>query len=263
MATRLIFICHGQLDHEREDGLRLVSVIDKMPGFRAYFAEAVHDTDGLSQHIFGNLERCDGFLAVMHKRGEVEFLGRRITRASVWVQQELAIVTFLNYQRQAERRSKVRVFAERGIEREGLANVLILNPIEFEHITDLTEKVTQWLKGPDFAPNPIATTREDLFRKITARFNETHWRYMEVMMVLSRNTTNEVDRSHVLTMLGHLGAQNTQISPAEDELRANGILHGGYIDRTRNIQPVCLTPGFIDLIADELQRQGAVLPSAP
>jgi len=119
MPTRLIFVCHGQLDHERKNGLWLASVIEKMPGFRAYFADAVHDTDGLSQHIFGNLERCDGFLAVMHKRGEVEFLGRRITRASVWVQQELAIVTFLNYQRQAERRSKVRVFAEQVLSGRG------------------------------------------------------------------------------------------------------------------------------------------------
>lgn len=262
MPTRLIFVCHGQLDHERENGLKLAKLIDETPGFRAFFAEAVHDTDGLSQHIFSNLERCDGFLAVMHKRGEVEFLGRKLTRASVWIQQELAIVTFLNYQRHTGHRIKARVFAEKGIKREGLADVLILNPIEFADFTDLTEKVNQWLTGPDFAPDQIATTREDLFRKISAKFNDAHWRYLEVMMVLSRNTTNEVDRNHVLAMLGHLGVHNAQISPAEGELRANGIVQGGYFDRTRNIQPVSLTAGFIDLVIEELRRQGAVLPPA-
>lgn len=260
MPTFLIFVCHGQLDHERKNGLELARIIDETPGFRAFFAEAVHDTDGLSQHIFTNLERCDGFLAVIHKRGEVDFLGRRFTRASVWIQQELAIVTFLNHQRQAGRRIKVRVFAERGIEREGLANVLILNPIEFEHFRDLTEKVSQWLSGPDFSVEPIATTREGLFRKISAGFTEADWRFLEVMMVLSCSTTKEVDRSHVLAMLGHLGIRNPQISEAEGKLHANGILLGPYVDHARNIQLVSLTPGFIDLIADELRRQGAVRP---
>ena len=67
MQTRLIFVCHGQLPEERENGLKLVALIDSTPGFRAFFAEDVHDTDGLSQYIFVNLARSDGFLAVMHK----------------------------------------------------------------------------------------------------------------------------------------------------------------------------------------------------
>jgi len=150
MVTRLIFVCHGQLPQERQNGLQLVKLIDSTPGFRAFFAEAVHDTDGLSQHIFANLERCDGFLAVMHKRGEVEFMGTKLTRASVWVQQELAIVTFLNYQRASRRKIKVRVFVQRGIEREGLVETLILNPIPFERDEELPEMVQSWLLGPDF-----------------------------------------------------------------------------------------------------------------
>lgn len=103
MATRLIFVCHGQLPNEKPKGLALAKLIDETPGFRAFFAENIHSTDGLSQHIFANLERCDGFLAIMHNRGKVTVAGGKLIRGSVWVHQELAIVGFINYQRHASR----------------------------------------------------------------------------------------------------------------------------------------------------------------
>ena len=120
MPTRLIFVCHGQLPDEKPNGLKLVELINSTDGFKAFFAENVHDTNALSEHIFSNLERCDGFLAVMHQRGEVTFPVGRLIRGSVWIQQELAIVSFLNYGRPSSRRIKVRVFAKRESTGRGL-----------------------------------------------------------------------------------------------------------------------------------------------
>jgi len=254
MPTRLIFICHGQLADEKPKGLALAELIDNTPGFRAFFAENVHSTDGLSQHIFTNLERCDGFLAVTHKRGEVRFLEREFTRASVWVQQELAIVSFVNWQRHAARHIKVRVFAQRGIKREGLADTLILNPIEFDNDDQLPDLVREWLTGPDFAEDPIESTREGLFRKLTSDLTDAHWRYLEVMMVLSGGTTNEVDQSHVLAMLGQMGISG-DLDRIQGQLVGRGFMwRTTRMDRERGITPTALTPAFIDLIADELRR---------
>ncbi len=259
MPTRLIFICHGQLQEEREKGLELAKVVNETPGFSAFFAEAVHSTDGLSEHIFGNLERCDGFLAVIHKRGEVDFRGRTFTRSSVWIQQELAIVSFINYQRHPGRRIKVRVYAQHGIKREGVADTLILNPIEFGQDDELPALVREWLTGPDFAEDPVETTREGLFRKLTSGFTENHWRHLEVMMVISGGTTNEVDRSHVLTMLSQMPYSGG--AHIEDELRAKGFIRmSPTADSKRGIWPTCLTASFIDLIADELRRRGPTWP---
>lgn len=257
MVTRMIFVRHGQLDHEKENELRLLKLINDTPGFRASFAETVHDTDGLSQHIFANLERCDGFLAVMHKRGEVAFRERKLTRASVWVQQELAIVSFVNYQRHTGRRIKVRVFAERGIDREGLADALILNPTQFDRDEELTGLVQDWLAGPDFAEDPVRTTREGLFESMTADLAEAHWRYLEVMMVLARGTASEVSYSHVQSMLAKMGLKNDEIEQATGHLSSQGFLVRGQHDKQRGLTPTSLVPGFIDLLADELRRRGS------
>ncbi len=257
MSTRLIFISHGQLPEEKPKGLALAKRIDGWPGFRAFFAESVHSTDGLSEHILGNLERCDGFLAVMHKRGEVDFLGRKFTRASIWIQQELAIISFINYQRHPTRRIKVRVFAQRGIKREGLVDTLILNPIEFEKDEDLQVLIIEWLCSSDFQEDPIATTRESLFRTLTSDFTDAHWSYLKVMMALSSGTTHDVDESHVNTMLSKMKFSGN-ISDIQSTLAARGFLwRGGLPDKARGIIPTRLTPGFIDLIAEELRRRGA------
>jgi len=257
MATRLIFICHGQLDHEKRHGLALAKIIEDTAGFRAFFAENVHDTDGLSEHIFRKLEECDGFLAVMHKRGDVDFMGRHFTRASVWIQQELAIVTFLNSQRQGRRRIRIRVFAERGIKREGLAEVLILNPTEFDKDEELHAHVTEWLKGPDFQGEPIETTREGLFQKVTSAFTKDHWMFLEVMMVLSRATPESVNAYHVNAMLNAMGGFTADFQTLLGQIAAAGLLIKGRFDRDRGIEPVELTPGFLDLIAEELRRRGS------
>jgi len=255
MATRLIFVCHGQLHHEKKCGETLAEVINAVPGFRAFFAENVHDTDGLSEHIFGNLERCDGFLAVMNKRGSVLFKKRRLTRSSVWIQQELAIVSFLNFQRQGRRRIRVRVFAQRGITREGLTEVLILNPTEFNQNDELPEAVREWLTGPDFAEDPIESTREGLFRISTAAFSNDHWRYLEVLMALSGGKTEPVRENHALTLVLRLGVPDREVENIRSGVEIAGLIKRDFLEHNTIVTDT-LTPGFIDLVADELRRRG-------
>ncbi len=167
-------------------------------------------------------------------------------------------MSFINYLRHAARRIKVRVFAKHGIKREGLADTLILNPTEFDSDDELFALVGGWLTGPDFAEDPIASTREELFRKLTADFKEGHWKYLEVMMVLSGGTTNVVNESHVHTMLGQMQFSGNTLS-IKTELGAKGFLwHTTTPDSELGIIPIRLAAGFIDLITDELRRRGPI-----
>lgn len=253
MPTRLIFVRHGQLPDEKPKGLALAKMIDETPGFRAFFAEAVQSTDALSEHIFANLERCDGFLAVMHRRGGVTFPDRPpFIRSSVWIQQELAIVSFINYQRHLARRIKIRVFAQRGIKREGLADTLILNPVEFDSDEELRPLVREWLAGPDFSEDRVTTTREALFQRLTSDFTEEHWRFLEVMMVLSRGTSEDVTDVHVRRMLeqmDHIQAWRGRIS----------LIKRGFLRQEKETS--ALMPAFLDLVAEELRRRGPTWPA--
>ncbi len=149
---------------------------------------------------------------------------------------------------------------ERGIDREGLADTLIVNPITFDNDDELPNLVREWLASPDFAEDPIETTREGLFNKLTSNFTDAHWRFLEVMMVLSRGTTTEVDISHVRTMLSQMPYSGGP--HIESELRAKTFLHLAPADSKRGIFPACLTSGFIDLIGDELQRRGRTWPKS-
>ena len=79
--------------------------------------------EGLSQNIFGALNRCSGFVAVMHNRGEVQTPNGKQVRASVWVEQEIAIAAFL---RQAQdRKLEVVVYLQNDIGEKGYATIYI------------------------------------------------------------------------------------------------------------------------------------------
>jgi hypothetical protein len=91
----LVFISCGQYRNEEIAlGQALAQVVNDTTAFEGYFAENQTSLDGLSQNIFGALYRCVGFVGVMHYRGTVKTLHGEIVRASVWVEQELAIAAF-------------------------------------------------------------------------------------------------------------------------------------------------------------------------
>jgi hypothetical protein len=72
----------------------------------AYFAEQQNTLEGLTSNILSSLERCVGFVAVAHHRGKVTRPDGEIVRASVWVEQEIAIAAFIQH---ALKRKQLRV----------------------------------------------------------------------------------------------------------------------------------------------------------
>jgi len=133
MAHRSIFVSCGQFtSQERELGKSIVKLIDNVPGLKAYFAEEVQDLNALDSNILAKLRSCDGFVTVLHPRGEIKKPdGSAITRASVWIEQEIAIATYI---RQTEKHAlPVIAFKHRAVGLEGVRGLIQLNPIEFTH----------------------------------------------------------------------------------------------------------------------------------
>src|SRR5260370_2285579 len=100
MSRPLIFIWCGQVtEEEKELGEAVCNLVKELTPYDAYFAENQTSLQGLSENILGALNRSSGLLAIMHPRGVVSSpSGRQRTRASVWIEQEIAIAAFLTAQ---------------------------------------------------------------------------------------------------------------------------------------------------------------------
>ena len=143
--TNKVFISCGQrTGEEKELGKRIQELVRELTPFEPYFAEFQTSLDGLSKNIFSELYKCKGFITVMHRRGTVSPGDH--SRASVWVEQEIAIAAFIN--EVLENKIKVMAFAESGIELEGVREQLLLNPTLFtsnsEVIDCLTNILPEW-----------------------------------------------------------------------------------------------------------------------
>jgi hypothetical protein len=133
MSKRTIFVSCGQYTREEKAlGKAIVEMVDKIPGLKAYFAEEAQDLNGLVSNILGKLNECDAFITVMHHRGAVSRPSASpISRASVWIEQEIAIATYI---RHIEKRPlPVIAFKHRSVGLEGIRTLVQLNPIEFTH----------------------------------------------------------------------------------------------------------------------------------
>ena len=92
----LVFISCGQFtDEEKLLGARVAKLVEELTSCEGYFAENENSLAGLSQNIFGALNRAVGLIAIMHHRGRVETPSGHRTRGSVWVEQETGIAAFL------------------------------------------------------------------------------------------------------------------------------------------------------------------------
>ncbi len=128
----IVFVSCGQYtDEEKALGRALVELInEKLSPCKGYFADNQNSLEGLSRNILGALNRCVGFVAVMHKRGTVTTPSGSRIRASVWIEQELAIAAFIT--QALGRRIAVVAYTEKGIRREGVREQLHLNPVDFD-----------------------------------------------------------------------------------------------------------------------------------
>jgi hypothetical protein len=126
-----IFISCGQFtEPEKTLGREIVRMVEGVTSLTAFFAEQVHDLNGLNDNILNGLRNCAGFIAVIHPRGKiVRPDGSSHVRASVWIEQEIAIAAYIQ---SAEKRPlPVIAFIHESVGREGIRDLLHLNPIRF------------------------------------------------------------------------------------------------------------------------------------
>jgi len=148
MIRKTIFISCGQYtDAEKRLGKQISEMVSKLTDLEPFLAEEVQDLNGLDANILNALRNCVAFITVLHPRGEIKRPGGSpLIRASVWIEQEIAIATYM--QRVENRQLPIIAFKHKSVGREGIRDLLHLNPIEFtdenEVLAELPKRLEQW-----------------------------------------------------------------------------------------------------------------------
>jgi hypothetical protein len=144
----IIFVSCGQYtEAEKSLGRAIREVVKAVTGLDAFFAEDVQDLNGLESNILDALHDSIAFVTVMHPRGKITRPDGSVhIRASVWIEQEIAIATYIQL---VEKRSlPVIAFAHELVDSEGIRDVLHLNPILFRNDSEilpiLRERLLPW-----------------------------------------------------------------------------------------------------------------------
>ena len=141
-----IFVSCGQYTaNEKNVGKEIVRIVKQVTGLEAFFAEQVQDLNGLDSNILNALRECAGFITVIHPRGKIiRPDGSTHVRASVWIEQEIAIATYI--QRVEKRTLPVIAFVHRSVGREGIRDLLHLNPILFSDENEIVSALPYLLE---------------------------------------------------------------------------------------------------------------------
>ena len=148
VIRKTIFISCGQFtDAEKRLGKRIAEEVRKLTDLEPFFAEEVQDLSGLDANILNALHDCVAFITVLHPRGQIKRPdGSGVVRASVWIEQEIAFATYI--QRVENRPLPIIAFKHKAVGREGIRDLLHLNPIEFadenEVLAELPKRLAQW-----------------------------------------------------------------------------------------------------------------------
>lgn len=150
MGKPEIFLSCGQrTSQEKQLAAEIRRAIEDHGAFDVFFAEFQHSLHGLNENILDALARAAGFVAVLHRRGDVTYDGGAsfaLVRASVWVEQEIAIAAFI--QRTTKKSLVTAAYIEDGVGREGIRDLLHLNPTVFktndEVVADLKGRLSAW-----------------------------------------------------------------------------------------------------------------------
>jgi len=188
-----IFISCGQrTEDEKALGIKIVELIEELTPFEPYFAEGQTTLEGLTKNIFGALNHAAGFIAVLHHRGVVSPEG---IRASVWIEQEIAIAAFL--QQTLGRDLNVAAYVQPGIIVEGVRAQLLLNPIEFDNNDDVVNHLKRilptWkiISEPDKV-NPLNVTIN--YERVNIRSERHDYR---LLVLLTNIGTPPVSTYHI------------------------------------------------------------------
>lgn len=164
----LIFVSCGQVtDEERRLGSDVCALVRELTPHEPYFADRQSSLEGLTKNILGALDRAIGVIAIMHPRGRVIFTDRggathEQTRASVWIEQEIAIAAFIT--QIAKQPLKVAAYLHTDIKREGMREQLQLNPTPFREDSQVLEHLRSVLVGWKDVPARIAESELDRVR---------------------------------------------------------------------------------------------------
>ena len=181
---KTIFVSCGQYtDEEKDLGKRVCDLVTKSTIFEGYFAQNQTTLKTLSENVLRRLYESVGLIVIMHNRGKIE--GRDVIRASVWIEQEIAMATLM--EQVLGRPLHVALFIQRGIAIEGIRQQIQLNPIEFtsndEVISRLREILPNWTK-------PLYVSDEER-------------RKMADSVVLSIKTDNGHHRNYTIQVENH------------------------------------------------------------
>jgi hypothetical protein len=186
-GERTVFISCGQYtDAEKRLGKQIAEMVRALTGLEPFFAENVQDLNGLDENILNALKGCTGFIVVLHPRGTITRPGgTSLTRASVWIEQEIAIATYI--QRVEKRDLKIAAFKHTNVDREGLRELLHLNPTPFvdesEVLVALSGELVNWKNLTsrgihlELRSEPLKIQDEHPIRQLSLwLFNETNER---------------------------------------------------------------------------------------
>jgi hypothetical protein len=138
-----VFISCGQRTaQEIELGEAIGTLVKRTTGWDAYFAQNQNSVDGVTESILRALHKARAFIAVLHRRDQIS---DGVFRASVWVEQEIAIVAFMK-QVMGEAIS-ARAYAHKDIRLEGLRGFILLNAKPFEQNEELLTDLAAWLSS--------------------------------------------------------------------------------------------------------------------
>ena len=141
-----IFVSCGQYtENEKSLGKAIVRMTKAITGMEAFFAEEVQDLNGLDSNILGALRDSAAFITIMHPRGKIiRPDGSTHIRASVWIEQEITIATYI--QRVEKKPLPVIAFVHESVGREGIRDLLHLNPISFTDETEVLAALPELLQ---------------------------------------------------------------------------------------------------------------------
>lgn len=149
MATNpkpgLIFVSCGQVtDQEKALGRNICGLVRKLTPHEPYFAENQSSLEALSKNILRNLNQAVGLIVILHPRGTViSKAGQPRVRASVWIEQEIAIAAFIN--QVLDRPLQVAPYVHASVGREGMREHLQLNSIRFGSDSEILDHLANLL----------------------------------------------------------------------------------------------------------------------
>src|SRR6266700_1481487 len=144
--SKIFVSCGKYTQAEKSLGKAIVRMTKTITGFETFFAEEVQDLNGLDSNILGALRECAAFITVMHPRGKIKRPDGSIQiRASVWIEQEIAIATYI--QRVEKRPLPVIAFVHESVGREGIRDLLHLNPISFADESEVLAALPKLLEA--------------------------------------------------------------------------------------------------------------------